>query len=388
MANPTYTFTSESVSEGHPDKIADQISDFVLDAYLAKDPQARVAAEAFVTEQYVLLGGEVKSSSQIPIDELEEGIRDLICSIGYNDDMLRFNGKTLTFESRLHKQSREIHKAAKEGAGDQGIMFGYAKRSNCDYMPETIHLSNFLLKELKKLKHTTLDYLRPDAKSQVTINYEGLQAKSLNTIVISTQHNPQINQKTLRDDLRKHLIPKLHEECNRLHIRYNDYVLLINPSGSFVIGGPAGDTGLTGRKIIADTYGGWGAHGGGAFSGKDATKVDRSGAYAARYMAKNLVHQGIADEVLLQVSYAIGVSEPVSMYVTGQNIQPGAEKEFEFLRFKAPFTPQKMIDYFDLSSPRFLQTATYGHFGNYNFPWEKLDLDPIIPADPHSGDDA
>ncbi|MBQ1798650.1 MAG: methionine adenosyltransferase, partial [Muribaculaceae bacterium] len=335
-----YLFTSESVSEGHPDKVADQISDAILDQFLAYDPQSKVACETLVTTGQVVIAGEVKSETYV---DLQETAREVINEIGYNRSELRFDGSSCGVLNALHEQSSDINRgveratAQEQGAGDQGMMFGYACNETPSYMPLTIDLAHMILRELKEVRTTSqlMPYLRPDAKSQVTVEYDGETRRPVrvHTIVVSTQHDEWIAPadhsreaqeaadaamlKRINDDVRNILVPrviyKLPEEVQAL---FDDKLILhVNPTGKFVIGGPHGDTGLTGRKIIVDTYGGRGAHGGGAFSGKDPSKVDRSAAYAARHIAKNVVAAGIADEVLVQVAYAIGVAKPVSFYV-------------------------------------------------------------------------
>src|SRR5574344_2420774 len=322
-----YLFTSESVSEGHPDKVADQISDAVLDEFLKQDPESKVACETFVSTGLVVVGGEAHSDAYV---DIQHTAREIINRIGYTKAEYMFDGNSCGILSALHEQSADIRRGVEkkdkynQGAGDQGIMFGYACRETDDYMPLPIWLSHKLLQELAEVRKNTklMPYLRPDAKSQFTIEYsDDRKPLRINTIVLSTQHDEFAGdaemQNKIKEDVRKILIPRLIKKLPaRLKELFNcNYKLLVNPTGKFVIGGPAGDTGLTGRKIIVDTYGGRGAHGGGAFSGKDASKVDRSGAYAARYIAKNIVAAGLADECLVQVAYAIGIAEPVSIFV-------------------------------------------------------------------------
>ncbi len=425
-----YLFTSESVSEGHPDKIADQISDALLDNFLALDPEARVAIENLVTTGQVVIAGEVKTSAYVDVQNVT---RETIKKIGYTKDDYYFSYKSLGVLSAIHDQSEDIAQGVvkedenDQGAGDQGMMFGYAVDETPQLMPLPISLAHDLMRELAYIrKHTGwMPYLRPDAKSQVTVEYdENHRPVSLHTIVISTQHDEfvlpendtpgakEVAQKAMqaqiKKDLVKYLFPRVKalypEEIAAMFDRFDaDKNLLVNPTGNFVIGGPHGDTGLTGRKIIVDTYGGRGAHGGGAFSGKDSTKVDRSGAYAARHLAKNMVAAGVAREVLIQVAYAIGVAEPVSIYVNtyGTNQTRFSDAELaEIIRQNIPLTPQAIEDRLKLRMPVYSETAAYGHFGRkpqkitkefrfYNyarkhyeiktmevelFTWEKLDM--------------
>ena len=323
-----YLFTSESVSEGHPDKVADQISDAILDHLLAYDPESKVACETLVTTGQVVVAGEVKSDAYV---DLHEVVRNVISEIGYNDSELKFEAESCGLLSAIHEQSRDINRGVEredpenQGAGDQGMMFGYAVNETANLMPLTLELSHMILKELSDIRREgkEMTYLRPDSKSQVTVEYDGDTRKPvrIHTVVVSTQHDEFMDddeamRQQIEDDVNNIVIPrvlaKLPEEVRAL---YNPVKVHVNPTGKFVIGGPHGDTGLTGRKIIVDTYGGRGAHGGGAFSGKDPSTVDRSAAYAARHIAKNLVAAGVADEALVQVAYAIGVAQPVSINV-------------------------------------------------------------------------
>lgn len=375
----SYLFTSESVSEGHPDKIADQISDALVDNFLAFDPSSKVACETLVTTGQVVLAGEVKSKAYI---DLQKIARDTINEIGYNKSEYMFDANSCGVLSAIHEQSPDINQGVdrstdeEQGAGDQGMMFGYATNETDNYMPLALDLSHRILKELANIRKNELEllpYLRPDAKSQVTIEYDdNNKPVRIDTIVISTQHDDFANEEAMRDkiqnDLINILIPRVKTELP-VHIRdlfTEDITYHINPTGKFVIGGPHGDTGLTGRKIIVDTYGGKGAHGGGAFSGKDPSKVDRSAAYAARHIAKNLVAAGVADEVLVQVSYAIGVAAPVSLLVNTF----GTEK----VELTTGEISARVADLFDmkphaiekrlkLRNPIYKETASYGHLG-------------------------
>ncbi|MFV0164426.1 methionine adenosyltransferase [Empedobacter falsenii] len=375
----SYLFTSESVSEGHPDKIADQISDSILDHFLAFDAKSKVACETLVTTGQVVLAGEVKSNSYI---DLQRVARETISEIGYTKSEYMFDANSCGIFSAIHEQSPDINQGVdrnsdeKQGAGDQGMMFGYATSETENYMPLALDLSHRLLKELahiRKYEKDLLPYLRPDAKSQVTIEYDNdNKPVRIDTIVISTQHDDFANEEAMRDkitnDLISILIPRVKAQLP-VHLRdlFTDNITYhINPTGKFVIGGPHGDTGLTGRKIIVDTYGGKGAHGGGAFSGKDPSKVDRSAAYAARHIAKNLVAAGVADEVLVQVSYAIGVAAPVSLLVNTfgtekVNLTEGeiSKKVSEIFDMK-PFAIEQRLK---LRNPIYKETASYGHLG-------------------------
>ncbi len=369
-------FTSESVSEGHPDKVADQISDAILDALLAQDPNSRVAVETLVTTGLAVISGEVTTDAYVDIQEL---VRDVIRDIGYTKASYRFDADSCGVLVTIHQQSSDIalgvdeREEKEQGAGDQGMMFGYATRETDTYMPMSLQYAHDLVKELANIrKNTTLmPYLGPDSKSQVTIEYdENNIPKRVNTIVISTQHDADVSQEQIKADVKKNLISKIIPS----DLIDDKTILHINPTGMFVIGGPHGDTGLTGRKIIVDTYGGKGAHGGGAFSGKDPSKVDRSAAYAARHIAKNIVAAGLADECLVQLAYAIGIAKPVSInintYGTGRvddfELEDAVQKMFDC-------TPSGIIKRFDLRRPIYRKTAAYGHFGRNEFPWEKLD---------------
>ncbi len=382
-----YLFTSESVSEGHPDKVADQISDAILDQFLAFDPQSKVACETFVTTGQVVLGGEVKSEAYVDVQDIA---RQVINKIGYNKSEYMFDGNSCGILSALHEQSADINRGVErltpeeQGAGDQGMMFGYATNETSSYMPLSLEISHQLLYELAEIRREgkLMTYLRPDSKSQVTIQYNDKdQAERIHTIVVSTQHDEFItagNGMTeaeaenamlaqIKDDVRNILIPRVFSKYpSAAKYLDKDYILHVNPTGKFVIGGPHGDTGLTGRKIIVDTYGGKGAHGGGAFSGKDPSKVDRSAAYAARHIAKNIVAAGIADEVLVQVAYAIGVAQPVSLYINTYGKSKVAMTDPEIAaKISSIFDmrPYEIERRLKLRKPIYAETASYGHLG-------------------------
>jgi len=376
-----YIFTSESVSEGHPDKVCDQISDAVLDAYLKEDPESRVACETLVKNNLVVIAGEITSKSN---PDLENVVRKVINEIGYNDDALGFNGSTCKFENHITKQSPDIAQGVNEGegedlnqgAGDQGLMFGYACKETESLMPAPIDLSHKLVKKQSEVRKSgLLSWLRPDAKSQVSVEYgdNGKKIKGLSAIVLSTQHDEDISHQEIKDQVFKHIIEPIVPK-NWITPKTK---IFINPTGKFVIGGPVGDCGLTGRKIIVDTYGGMARHGGGAFSGKDPSKVDRSAAYASRYVAKNIVAAGLADYCEIQVSYAIGVAEPTSIRVDTFGSSEMSEKELESLiRKHFDLRPKSLINALQLKRPIYQDTAAYGHFGRDgdNFRWEKTDL--------------
>ena len=373
----SYLFTSESVSEGHPDKIADQISDAILDNFLAFDPNSKVACETLVTTGQVILSGEVKSRTYIDVQKVA---REVIKKIGYTKSEYKFDFKSCGILSMIHEQSDDINRGVvkknneEQGAGDQGIMFGYATNETNNYMPLALDISNKILQELAlfRKEKDEIKYLRPDSKSQVTIEYsDDNKPLKIKTIVLSTQHDDFDSEEKMlnkiKSDIINILIPRLLNKNPDLKNLFNDNVeYLINPTGKFVIGGPHGDTGLTGRKIIVDTYGGKGAHGGGAFSGKDPSKVDRSGAYAARHIAKNIVAAGICDEALVQISYAIGIAEPVAFYVNTYNtskinFSDGDISEMLFSLFDLrPYSIEKL---FNLRKPIYLETSAYGHMG-------------------------
>ncbi|MBD97859.1 MAG: methionine adenosyltransferase [Candidatus Marinamargulisbacteria bacterium] len=365
-----YLFTSESVSEGHPDKICDQLSDSILDACLAQDPASRVAAECFISNDLVLVGGEITTTATLDIEQI---VRAKLAQIGYTNRAIGIDANQCTIQSVINQQSADIHHGITHedphqlGAGDQGLMFGYACSQTPELMPLPIMLSHKLVHALAKLRHSgAVDYLLPDAKSQVTVEYSGNTPVRIHTVVISTQHTEAVDTDTLTNALHTHIFPtvlpkKLVDDTTRF---------LINPSGRFVIGGPKGDAGLTGRKIIVDTYGGWARHGGGAFSGKDASKVDRSVAYMARYIAKNLVAAGLATHMEIQLAYAIGIADPVSIHVTSDS-QHDTDALVALIRDTFDLTPAGIIRTLSLCSPIFSNTAVYGHFGRDEFTWEQ-----------------
>lgn len=386
-----FLFTSEAVSEGHPDKISDQISDAILDEFLRRDPEAKVACETLCTTGLAVIAGEVRSEAYVDVQEVA---RRVINRIGYTKSDYMFDGNSCGILSAIHEQSPDINQGVvrsdeEQGAGDQGIMFGYACDETREYMPATLILAQVIMKELAVLRRecNEMPYLRPDAKSQVTVEYDDTGCPvRVHTIVVSTQHDEFIRAggsvpekeaerqmgKRIEDDVRSILIPRVKARLQRAGDKLadligDDYLLYVNPTGKFVIGGPHGDTGVTGRKVIADTYGGRGAHGGGAFSGKDASKVDRSAAYAARHIAKNMVAAGVADQMLVQLSYAIGIARPLSIYVdtygtsrveqTDTEIAAAIERLFDL-------RPAAIVERFGLKNPIFEATASYGHFGN------------------------
>lgn len=374
----SYLFSSESVSEGHPDKVADQISDAILDAMLTDDPLSRVAVETMVTTGLVILSGEVTTNAYVDVQDIA---RSVIRDIGYTDPELRFDAYSCGVLSTIHEQSADIAQGVddhrglhlEQGAGDQGMMFGYASRETPELMPMALSFSHGLMRELASIRKQgeVMTYLRPDSKSQVTVEYQddGKTIKRIHTVVVSTQHAPDVEVSTIKSDVREHLLGRVIPA----ELMDDDLILHVNPTGKFVIGGPHGDTGLTGRKIIVDTYGGKGAHGGGAFSGKDASKVDRSAAYAARHVAKNLVMADVADEVLVQLAYAIGVADPISVYVDtyGTGRIPD-DRIVQVVKDVFDLRPKAIIDSLDLLKPIFRKTAAYGHFGRPEFSWEAL----------------
>jgi S-adenosylmethionine synthetase len=375
----SYLFTSESVSEGHPDKICDAVSDGVLDEIIKEDPDARVACETFVTTGLVLVGGEITTSAYVDIPEV---VRRTVMKIGYTEADYKFDGESCSVLNAVHSQSPDIAMGVdKGGAGDQGLMFGYACDQTPEYMPMPIVYAHKLVKKLadiRRSKNSKMPYLRPDAKSQVTIEYdEDNTPLRVDTVVISTQHDKKVKQNKIKKDVVEHVVKEVIPE------KYLDKKtkFLVNPTGRFEIGGPHGDSGLTGRKIIVDTYGGWAPHGGGAFSGKDPSKVDRSATYAARHIAKNVVAAKIAKECLVQVAYAIGVAEPVSVHVDtkGTGVMPDKEIE-KMIAKEVDLTPKGIIDRLDLQKPIYQKTSSYGHFGRNNkeFTWEKLDLKDVF----------
>lgn len=373
----SYLFTSESVSEGHPDKVADAISDGVLDEILKQDPKARVACETFVTTGLVLIGGEVTTTAYVDIPTIA---RKIVKEIGYTEADYKFDSESCSVLNAIHSQSPDIAMGVdKGGAGDQGLMFGYACDQTAEYMPMPIVYAHKLVKKLSNIRKRTpklMPYLRPDAKSQVTIEYDdNNKPLRVDAVVISTQHDGNVRQSKIKADVIKNVIKKV------IPAKYLDKKTkyFVNPTGRFEIGGPHGDSGLTGRKIIVDTYGGWAPHGGGAFSGKDPSKVDRSATYAARHIAKNVVASKLAKECLVQLAYAIGVVEPVSVHVdtNGTGVIPDAEIE-EMIKKEVDLTPNGIIKRLKLTKPIYKKTTAYGHFGrnDKDFTWEKLDLVP------------
>lgn len=383
-----YLFTSESVSAGHPDKVSDQISDAILDEFLRQDPNSKVACETLCTTGLVVVAGEVKSNAYVDVQGV---VRKTIADIGYNNAKYGFEASSCGVLSAIHEQSSDIRRgvdAEEQGAGDQGIMFGYAVRETAEFMPATLALSHLLLQELDAIRKEAggKSYLRPDAKSQVTIEYDSFgKPLRVDTIVISVQHDEGVTNDTIRQHIVECLIPRVKAKDPQLaELFKDDYKLLVNPTGRFVIGGPNGDTGVTGRKIIVDTYGGRACHGGGAFSGKDSSKVDRSAAYMARYIAKNLVAAGVADETQVQLAYAIGVAKPVSVAVNTFGTADVAMSDGEIASRIAKLfdlRPAAIVERFGLKNPIYLPTASYGHFGRkpYTvdgiefFGWERLD---------------
>lgn len=372
-----FFFTSESVSEGHPDKIADQISDAVLDDCLRHDPDSRVACETLVGKNLVVLTGEITSSHK---PDYEKIVRDTLDKIGYRNDFPGINPETCTILINIVKQVAEIsqgvtQKDDKLGAGDQGIMFGYATNETDEYLPVTLALSHRILKELARIRHAgEVDWLRPDAKSQVTVKYKDGKPVAIDTIVVSTQHSEKIAQAEIEEFLREHVIE--NGEIIPLEFLKDGYKFHVNPTGAFTEGGPVADAGLTGRKIIVDTYGGAAPHGGGAFSGKDYTKVDRSAAYIARYAAKNVVAAGLANKCTIQLSYAIGVTEPISILVDTHGTGKVDESRIEAaVKRVFDFTPRGIIETLQLKRPIYSKTAAYGHFGRNDagFTWERTD---------------
>jgi S-adenosylmethionine synthetase len=374
-------FTSESVSMGHPDKVADQVSDAILDALLAQDPQSRVACETMITTGVCVIAGEITTNARIDYQDI---VRRTISRIGYTDDAFGINGATCAVMVTLDRQSPDISQGvsageglhAEQGAGDQGLMFGYACNETEQLMPFPIHYSHRLVEKMAELRQNgQLAWLRPDSKSQITVEYEGDKPVRVHTVVISTQHDPEVNGKSVEAEvlaeIKKEIIAKVIREVIPAEFLDDETIYHVNPTGKFVIGGPHGDCGLTGRKIIVDTYGGMGRHGGGAFSGKDPSKVDRSAAYAARWVAKNVVAAGLADRCEVQLSYAIGVAKPLSVRVetfgTGtadeEAISRAIDKVFDL-------TPAGIINALDLKRPIFEVTAYHGHFGRDGFPWE------------------
>ena len=402
--NMNYLFTSESVSEGHPDKVADQISDAILDEFLRQDPEAKVACETFCTSGLVVVGGEVRSDHAYV--DIQETVRKVIRRIGYTKSDYKFDADSCGIISTIHEQSADINRGVvrqnpeEQGAGDQGMMFGYACKDTKEYMPLALSLSHALLRilsEIRREPESPMPYLRPDAKSQFTIQFSAKHKPlRVHTIVLSTQHDEfdtdEAMHARIEKDVREIVLPRLINSLPKetAALFQEGYNLFVNPTGKFVIGGPAGDTGLTGRKIIVDTYGGRGAHGGGAFSGKDPSKVDRSAAYAARHIAKNLVAAGVADECLVQLAYAIGIAQPVSVFVDtygSAHIDKGSQEQTDayiadVVKKLFDLRPAAIVERFHLKAPIYEPTASYGHFGRepYEkdgiefFAWEKLDM--------------
>jgi len=378
-----FLFTSESVTEGHPDKICDNISDAFLDEYLRQDPDSRVAIETMVTTDFVAVSGEVTSKADFDQKAQEELVRKTIREIGYDNKDLMFDADTCQVNLRLHSQSPDISQGIsateekEQGAGDQGLMFGYATNETEELMPMPILLAHKLIQKLSEVrKDDTLPWIRPDGKSQVSVKYEDNKPTKIETVVIATQHSPEISQ----EEISREVVDKVIKPV--LGNLWNDEIKIhINPTGKFVIGGPHGDAGLTGRKIIVDTYGGFGRHGGGAFSGKDPSKVDRSACYMCRYIAKNLVAAGLADRCEVQLAYAIGIAEPVSLYVNtfGTNKIPENQIE-DLVRKNFDMKPSGIISQLDLKRPIYKKTASYGHFGRNEpeFTWEKTDKAEIL----------
>jgi len=366
-------FTSESVSEGHPDKVADQISDAILDEMLTQDPDSRVAVETMVTTGLAVISGEVHTQAYV---DVQETVRRVIKQIGYTKPTYRFDSESCGVLTTIHQQSSDIRQGVERGdvmgAGDQGLMFGYATNETPNLMPMAIQYAHDILRRLAVIRkeESTMPYLGPDSKSQITLEYENGKPKRIHTIVVSTQHDEGVQQAQIREDIKKYVLRELFDD------RWidNETILHVNPTGSFVIGGPPGDTGLTGRKIIVDTYGGKGGHGGGAFSGKDASKVDRSAAYAARQVAKTIVAAGLADECLVQLAYAIGIAEPVSVMVNSYGTGTVKDEMLaEAVMRIFDLTPAGIIRRLKLKDPIFQRTAAYGHFGREEFAWESLD---------------
>jgi len=369
-------FSSESVCEGHPDKISDQISDAILDEYLRNDKYSKVACETFVTTDLCIIGGEISSRSDINYEKI---IRNTILKIGYDKEGMGFNSENVKIMNLLHEQSPEISQGVvrgdikEQGAGDQGIMMGYAVNETTELMPTPIVIAHNLTKKIAELrKKNTLNYLRPDGKSQVSMNYENGKPQEITKLTLAVQHNEDVELEEIEKDMKEFVIKPI------LGDYYNDNVeMIINGTGKFVIGGPHGDAGLTGRKIIVDTYGGYGSHGGGAFSGKDPSKVDRTGAYAARYLAKNIVANELAEICEVRIAYSIGIAEPFSFEIDTFGTAKIEEEQIKSKILKNfDLRPGMIIDYFDLLRPIYQNTASYGHFGrsDFDFPWEKIDL--------------
>ncbi len=377
--NGRHLFTSESVTEGHPDKIADQISDGILDAILTEDPMARVACETLVTTGLAIIAGEITTSSHV---DYQRTVRDVIRDVGYTRGKFGFDAETCSVLSSLHEQSRDIGQGVDTGgAGDQGLMFGFACRETPELMPLPIMLSHRLVRGLSEARRGgELDYLRPDGKSQVTVEYDNGQPVRVDAVVVSTQHSPSATQERIREDVVERIINKVVSNG----LMDKNTKIYVNPTGRFVTGGPHGDSGVTGRKIIVDTYGGTAPHGGGAFSGKDPTKVDRSACYMARYIAKNVVAAGLADRALVQLAYAIGVADPVSVLVDTSGTGKVADETLvDLVRSHFKLTPRGIIESLDLRRPIYRKTAAFGHFGRTEpeFTWERTDKASQLRAD-------
>ena len=379
MSNHRHLFTSESVTMGHPDKVADQISDGILDAIIAQDKRAHVACETLVTTGLVMVAGEITTDCYVHIPDI---VRDIVKEIGYVDPTIGFDWETCAIVTSIDRQSPDIalgvnettSQSKEQGAGDQGLMFGFACNETPEFMPMPIMLAHRLVEKLADFRQNNiLPYLRPDGKSQVTVEYDGDTPLRVHTVVISTQHTPDVEQATIRKDMIEKLIPQVIPK----NLLDDKTIYHINPTGRFVVGGPHGDTGLTGRKIICDTYGGRGSHGGGAFSGKDPSKVDRSASYAARHIAKNIVAAGLATKCEVQISYAIGVAKPISLYVCTEGTSKTDERKIEKLVHENwDLRPRAIIDYYNLLRPIYKETARHGHFGrenNTNFTWERTE---------------
>jgi S-adenosylmethionine synthetase len=378
MGRGRHLFTSESVTEGHPDKIADQISDGVLDAILAQDPVARVACETLVTTGLAIIAGEITTSCYVDFQKI---VRQVIKDVGYTRAKYGFDYETCSVLSSIHEQSRDIGQGVDTGgAGDQGLMFGYACTETPELMPLPLMLAHKLVRGLSQARREgVLDYLRPDGKSQVTVEYDGDRPVRVDAVVLSTQHSPTVTHDTIREDLIEKIINPVIPDA----MMDKNTKVYVNPTGRFVTGGPHGDAGVTGRKIIVDTYGGSAPHGGGAFSGKDPTKVDRSACYMARYIAKNVVAAGLADRAMVQLAYAIGVADPVSVLVDTQNTGRVAdEKIVEMVRAQFQLTPRGIIESLDLRKPIYRKTAAFGHFGRTEpeFTWERTDKAATLRA--------
>lgn len=378
MTNASYLFTSESVSMGHPDKLADRISDGILDALLAEDPTSRVACETMVTTGIAIVAGEITTKAKVNYADI---VRGVINEVGYTDDHFGINGSTCSVMVSLDTQSPDIAQGVdREGAGDQGLMFGYACKDTPELMPLPISLSHQIINRLTEARfNKEVNWLRPDNKAQVTVEYEGNTPVRIDTVVVSAQHNPEVSNEDIQAFIENKIVaPLLPPELVKGKVKYH-----INPTGKFVIGGPHGDCGLTGRKIIVDTYGGWGRHGGGAFSGKDSTKVDRSAAYMARYVAKNIVASGLAERCEVQLAYAIGVVEPVSVNVDTEGTGTIDDSVIcELVREHFPLTPKGIIEHLKLRRPVFKETSAGGHFGRTGdgFTWEKTDKAEALAA--------